>query len=162
MTDAEAQELVHEVERELESLDDRSLPAVQALVALYGEALRRLVAGADPLDDVLVSHLLLAHDLHPVDVMTRVERALEEVRPYLGSHGGDIELLSVDGGIARLRLKGSCDGCAASAVTLRHAVETAVLRAAPELEGVEAEEPAPQLLQIRRAAPGPCLPEAVT
>jgi Fe-S cluster biogenesis protein NfuA len=118
-------------------------------------------------DDELLAHLLLLHDLHPVDVGTRVANALEEVRPYLGSHGGDVELLGVEEGVARLRLNGTCDGCPSSAVTLKHSIETAILRAAPELERVEAEgldgeEPRP-LLQIGSlvAPPGPCLPETV-
>jgi Fe-S cluster biogenesis protein NfuA/nitrite reductase/ring-hydroxylating ferredoxin subunit len=132
--------------------DPRATEAVQAVVELYGEALARLVAGVDPVGDDLVSHLLLVHDLHPVDVETRVLRALDEVRPYLGSHGGDVELLAVEDGVARIRLGGSCDGCPSSAVTLKLAVEDAVLKAAPELERVEAEgvaeEPRPTLLQI--------------
>jgi Fe-S cluster biogenesis protein NfuA len=113
----------------------------------------------------VLSHLLLIHDLHPVDVETRVARALEEVRPYLGSHGGDVELLGVTDGVARLRLNGTCDGCPSSAVTLKSSIETAIMRAAPELERVEAEgldEPKQKLLQIGSlaAAPGPCLPGA--
>jgi Fe-S cluster biogenesis protein NfuA len=81
------------------------------------------------------------------------------VRPYLGSHGGDVELLGVENGVARLRLNGTCDGCPSSAVTLQHSIEAAILQAAPELERVEAEgveERQPHLLQI--GAPGPCLP----
>jgi Fe-S cluster biogenesis protein NfuA len=159
---------ISRVESLLESIEDdqRATEAVYAVVELYGEALARLLAGADPVEDELVSHLLLVHDLHPVDVETRVQRALDEVRPYLGSHGGDVELLGVEDGIARLRLNGTCDGCASSAVTLKHSIETAIMRAAPELERVEAqglEESAPQLLQIGSftAAPGPCLPEPV-
>jgi Fe-S cluster biogenesis protein NfuA len=127
---------------------------VGAVVDLYGEALRRISARVPPeplIADELVSHLLLVHDLHPEDVRTRVERALEEVRPYLGSHGGDVELLAVEGGVARVRLGGTCNGCASSSVTLTHAIEEAIARAAPELDGVEAEgvaESPPELLQI--------------
>jgi Fe-S cluster biogenesis protein NfuA len=144
---------VSRVEQLLESIDDdpRALEAVQAVVDLYGEALARLLAGADPVEDELVSHLLLVHDLHPVDVETRVRRALDDVRPYLGSHGGDVELLGVEDGVARVRLGGTCDGCPSSAVTLQNAIETAILKAAPDLERIEAEgvaEPAPALLQI--------------
>ncbi len=165
---------VERVEGLLAELDDDApgMAAVQALVQLYGEGLRRMVELGGITDaiatDELVSQLLLIHDLHPVDVETRVARALEEVRPYLGSHGGDVELLGVSDGVARLRLNGTCDGCASSAVTLKHSIETAILRAAPELERVEAEgidEPKPTLLQIGSLAapPGPCLPtEAVT
>ena len=92
---------------EVESLDDASRAVagelVQELVDLYGEALRRMVAGTSPTDDELLSHLLLVHDLHPVDVETRVRQALDDVRPYLGSHGGDVELLAVEDGVARVR-----------------------------------------------------------
>lgn len=170
MIESEVRERIDRVEELLGELDDEphALAAIQALVELYGEGLRRILErGVLPdelLADELVLHLLLIHDLHPTDVATRVVRALEEVRPYLGSHGGDVELLGVSGGVARLRLNGTCDGCASSAVTLRHSIETAILRAAPELERVEAEgidEPETGLLQIVPlvAAPGPCLPE---
>jgi Fe-S cluster biogenesis protein NfuA len=153
MDDLEAREHVARIEELLARIEDDppALEAVSAVAELYGEALRRFAAGADPVDDELLSHLLLVHDLHPDDVRTRVERALEEVRPYLGSHGGDVELLGVEGGVARVRLGGTCNGCASSTVTLTHAIEQAIARAAPELERVEAEgvaESSPQLVQI--------------
>jgi Fe-S cluster biogenesis protein NfuA len=154
MHDVEVRERVARVEQLLAGLDEQALEAVAAVVELYGEALRRVLAFAPPLEllaDELVAHLLLAHDLHPESVDTRVARALEEVRPYLGSHGGDVELLGIEGDIARVRLQGTCNGCPSSSATLRHAIEDAVARAAPELAGVEAEgvaTPQPQLLQI--------------
>ena len=119
MEDAEVRELVARVEQALASIDDdrKATVAVQAIVELYGEALARFLAGADPATDELLSHLLLVHDLHPVDVETRVRRALDDVRPYLGSHGGDVELLGVADGVARVRLGGTCDGCPSSSVT---------------------------------------------
>jgi Fe-S cluster biogenesis protein NfuA len=148
-----AWELVGRAEALLDEIvgDPKATAAVQAVVELYGEALARIVAGVDPVDDELVSHLLLVHDLHPVDVETRIRTALDEVRPYLGSHGGDIELLEVEDGVARLRLDGTCNGCPSSRVTLQHAVEEAVLKAAPDVERIEAEgmaEPEPPLVQI--------------
>jgi Fe-S cluster biogenesis protein NfuA len=151
--DAEVRELVGRVEHLLGEIDGdaKATEAVQALVELYGEALARFVAGADPAEDELLSHLLLVHDLHPIDVETRVQRALDDVRPYLGSHGGDVELIEVEDGVARVRLGGTCDGCPSSAVTLRNAIEEAIMRAAPELERVEAEgvaEPQPALVQM--------------
>ena len=153
MEDAEVRELVRRVEGHLERIDGEpaATEAVQALVELYGEALARMLAGASPTEDELLSHLLLVHDLHPVDVEARVRQALDDVRPYLGSHGGDVELLGVDDGVARLRLGGTCNGCPSSTVTLRNAIEEAVLRAAPEVERIEAEgvaEPQPALVQI--------------
>ena len=89
-------------------------------------------------DDELVAGLLLVHGLHPYDVETRVARALHSVRPYLGSHGGDIELLRVDAdGTVQLRMLGSCDGCPSSSVTLQLAVEDAIQAAAPEITSIE-------------------------
>lgn len=147
---------------EIESLEDpraraKTAEMVQTLLELYGEGLGRVVdsvgrlGGRDLkdelLDDELVSHLLLLHGLHPIDVETRVLGALDEVRPYLESHGGDVQFLGIDGDVARVRLEGSCDGCPSSTMTLKLAIEEAVQKAAPELEGVEAEgvaEPPPQ------------------
>jgi Fe-S cluster biogenesis protein NfuA len=162
MLDSEVHERVARVEGLVEEVagDPAAFAALQAIVALYGEALRRIGNRFGPAiaDDELVAHLLLVHGLHPVDVEQRVADALDSVRPYLGSHGGDVELVGVAGTVARVRLHGSCDGCASSRVTLRNAIEAAILQAAPELERVEAEEPAERLLQISRVAPGPCLP----
>ncbi|CAN5432148.1 NifU family protein [soil metagenome] len=115
-------------------------------------------------DDELVASLLILHGIHPVDVETRVERAIDRVRPYLGSHGGDVELLGVEGEVARVRMQGTCSSCPASQVTLDFALEKAILEAAPELSRVEAEgieEPAPptsiiqlQPLGTRTGSPG--------
>ena len=92
-----------------------------------------------------MASLLLVHGLHPYDVHTRVERALESVRPYLGSHGGDVELLEVtEAGAVHLRLLGSCDSCPSSSVTLELAVQDAIEAAAPEVTSVEVETPAAQ------------------
>ncbi|MFC5929659.1 hypothetical protein D6T64_06955 [Cryobacterium melibiosiphilum] len=93
--------------------------------------------------DELISGLLLVHGLHPQDAPTRVAAALESVRPYLGSHGGDVELLGLsDDGVVRLRLLGSCNGCPSSSVTLKLAVEDAIERAAPEVTRIDVEQPA--------------------
>ena len=104
-------------------------------------------------DDEVVGNLLVLHDLHPDDVLTRVQAALDRVRPYLGSHAGGVQLLGVDAeGVAHLQLEGSCDGCASSALTVKSAIEDAILVAAPDVVAVEAEgmvEPGPALLQIQ-------------
>lgn len=90
-------------------------------------------------DDELVASLLVLHDLHPLGLEDRVRRALEGVRPYLASHGGDVEVLAVDGdaGVVTLRMLGSCDGCASSSVTLELAVQRAIEEAAPEITHIE-------------------------
>jgi Fe-S cluster biogenesis protein NfuA/nitrite reductase/ring-hydroxylating ferredoxin subunit len=133
---------------------ERAEDLVRAVTDLYGAGLERLleiVHDSGRLDeellgllagDELVASLLLVHGLHPYDVRTRVEHALDEVRPYLGSHGGDVELLAVsDTGAVRLRLLGSCDGCPSSSVTLELAVRDALEAAAPEITSIEVESP---------------------
>jgi Fe-S cluster biogenesis protein NfuA len=85
------------------------------------------------------------HGLHPQSLAERVEGALATVRPLLGAHGGDVELLEIDedaGGV-RLRLLGSCDGCPSSAITLQSAVERAIVEAAPEIVAIDVDAPDP-------------------
>jgi Fe-S cluster biogenesis protein NfuA/nitrite reductase/ring-hydroxylating ferredoxin subunit len=150
---------VTQVERLLEEADDKGVELARALLDMYGEGLRRILERADgPLlaEDELVSYLLLLHDLHPVPVEDRVREALESVRPYLESHGGDVELMAVEQGVVRLRLSGSCNGCPSSTMTLKLAIEDAIQQAAPEVERVEAEgvsQPGPNLLQLEVAEP---------
>jgi Fe-S cluster biogenesis protein NfuA/nitrite reductase/ring-hydroxylating ferredoxin subunit len=135
---------------------ERAEELVRLVVDLYGAGVERLLEIVDEcgrLDDVLLDRLagdalvagiLAVHGLHPDAVETRVARALDGVRPYLGSHGGDVELLGVTGeGVVRLRMLGSCDGCPSSSVTLTFAVEAAIQAAAPEVNGIEVEEAAP-------------------
>lgn len=131
----------------------RAEELVRLVVELHGAGLERLLEITDDdgglsdrllerfADDELVSGVLLLHGLHPYDVRTRVEQALEKVRPYLGSHGGDVRLVEVtDDGVARLRMLGSCQGCPSSSVTLALAVEGAVEAAAPEIERIECDD----------------------
>ena len=89
--------------------------------------------------DPLISGLLVLYDLHPETLETRLARALDKVRPYLQSHGGDVELLEVRDGVVNLRLTGSCNGCAGSTATLKTAVEQAIYEVAPEVSTVVAE-----------------------
>jgi len=126
------------------SARDRAEQVVREVVELYGEALARVVALSDDAQlarlagDDLVASLMLVHGVHPHDVRRRVSDALDRVRPYLGSHGGDVELLEVtDTGTARLRFAGSCKSCPSSAVTLELTVEDAVRAAAPEVTAIE-------------------------
>src|SRR4051794_32404377 len=124
---------------------------------MYGEGLSRIVAACDvPVEDELVSHLLLLHGLHPVPVERRGTGALDEGRAYLVAHGGGGGLLGVSEGGVRLKLEGACHGCPSSALTLRSAVEEAIMRAAPDVERIEADGTVePGLLQIEIACPVP-------
>jgi len=153
---------------------ERTTELVQCVMTLYGAGLERVAAWAERLApdglrdlaaDDLVGGLLVLHDLHPDDVDTRIQRALDGVRPYLGSHAGGVTYAGVDtAGVAHLRLEGSCDGCPSSALTVRNAIEQAVLAAAPDVVGVATEgvvdgasaSGEPPLLQIGRYRPEDC------
>src|ERR1700722_8191444 len=96
-----------------------------------GDLIHRLAA------DERVAPLLMLHDLHPVDLPTRVEQALEKVRPLLRSHGGDVELVELSDGVVKLKLDGSCHGGPSSSITLRNAIEEAIFEFAPDIERLE-------------------------
>jgi Fe-S cluster biogenesis protein NfuA/nitrite reductase/ring-hydroxylating ferredoxin subunit len=141
---------------------------VQLLVEMYGSGLLRITEivaeepnGLEMLSrlaaDPLVASLLVLHDLHPVAAEVRILDALEEVRPYLGSHAGGVEFLGLDDeGVVHLKLQGSCEGCPSSTMTVKMAIEKAIMAAAPEVFRVEAEglaeAAAPRLLQIESLA----------
>jgi Fe-S cluster biogenesis protein NfuA len=153
------EELVERVQELLGSLDEIADPVAQqrvqeligTVLELYGAGLERVLgivddAGGDALpirqallDDGVVSSLLLIHGLYPISLEERVVEALDSVRPFLASHGGNVELLSVEEGVARLRLVGSCDGCPSSAATLENALKEAIDATAPDLLGLEVE-----------------------
>lgn len=125
---------------------ERTEQLVGEVTDLYGAALGRLLglaltaepALADTVAaDPLVASLLLVHGLHPHSIRRRIDDALDSVRPYLGSHGGDVHLLDVDDTTVRLRFSGACRSCPSSAATLELAVEDAVRSAAPEIDSIE-------------------------
>jgi len=124
----------------------RAEELVGLLVEFYGAGLARILelldeqAVAPLLADKMVAGLLVLHDLHPQSTEERVLAALERVRPYLGSHAGDVEYLGLDpDGTVRLRLAGSCDGCPSSALTVKMAIEKGIEDVAPEVTKVEVE-----------------------
>jgi Fe-S cluster biogenesis protein NfuA/nitrite reductase/ring-hydroxylating ferredoxin subunit len=130
---------------------ERAEQLVREVVELYGAGLSRMLAAvgdqANPglldrlVTDDLVASLLLVHGLHPHDVRRRVSDALDRVRPYLGSHGGDVRLLDIVGDSVQLQFAGSCKSCPSSAVTLELAVEDAIRVAAPEISSIEVMTP---------------------
>lgn len=130
---------------------------LQAVIELHGIAFERIldaiealpdneVVTAQLIADDLVSNVLSLHGLNPIPVETRVEEALDKARPYLKSHGGDVELGQVEeDGTVRVRLQGTCGSCSSSTETLRNSVEDAIYSAAPEVAAVISEAmPRPQ------------------
>jgi len=162
------EELLREIEATADAeARDRMVELVRLLMDFHGAGLERMteivvaagLQGRAVLDgfvrDEMVSHLLLLYGLHPEDVETRVRAALEKVRPYLRTHGGGAQLLAVEGGVVRLSLEGSCNGCPSSAATLKQAIEIAIYEAAPDVTEVVADSPVGQaaasvLVQIGR------------
>lgn len=148
----EVEELVQRLERAGNpQLHATALELVQSVIDLHGAALERMLeivsrsrAGEDALaeavNDPLVASMFLLHGLHPDDVETRVLRALEKARPYLQSHGGDVQFVSVQDGVLKVRLQGTCGSCASSALTMKTAVEDAVYEAAPDILEIVAED----------------------
>ncbi|MGH3990410.1 MAG: NifU family protein, partial [Pseudonocardiaceae bacterium] len=140
---------------------ERAEELVGLLVEFYGAGLARIVelldeqAVAPLLSDGLVTSLLVLHELHPQSTEERVLAALERVRPYLGSHAGDVEYLGLDpDGTVRLRLAGSCDGCPSSAVTVKMAIEKGIEDVAPEVTRVDVEGVTPDPAAAGPAADG--------
>lgn len=131
---------------------EKTREIVQALLDFHGEGLACIVGrlreagttGGEILaalaEDDLVRHLLMLYDLHPRELASRVAEALERVRPMLASHGGSVTLLDCTAaGDVRLRLEGSCHGCASSRLTLRHTIEEALYEAAPDIAAIHVE-----------------------
>jgi len=155
VADSEARQLLHE--------------CLYLVLGLYGDGLARilqLVNNAGPegervrealVRDKLVRGLLLIHGLHPLSLELRLREALDKIRPYLQSHGGNVELISLQDDVARLRLQGTCKTCPSSSVTLELAVRQVIEEACPDLAGFEVDDANPQSNQ---PAPGPCLTAA--
>jgi Fe-S cluster biogenesis protein NfuA/nitrite reductase/ring-hydroxylating ferredoxin subunit len=116
----------------------------RALEALHAEAFRRLICllKEDPaafavmrraVNDEVV-HAVLRHlELVKPSVNERAEAALASVRPLLAAHGGDVQVVKVEPPTIELRLTGTCDGCASSALTFQAGIRKAVAEACPEI-----------------------------
>lgn len=136
-TDPAVQSAAREMVQVLLDLHAVGIARLLDLVYDSGEDGRRVLEACA--GDELVSSLLLLHGLHPEGLETRVEQALAKVRPYLNSHGGDVELLAIENGRVRLHLQGSCHGCPSSQATLQSTIEKAIYEAAPDVAGIDVE-----------------------
>jgi len=159
MEEKELQQRLQQIEElisEIEAIADpaaraKTVDLVRLLMDFHGAGLERMTMiimragkqGREILEDFasddLAAHLLLLYGLHPQEVEARVRGALDKVRPYLQTHGGDAQLLSVDHGVVRLRLDGSCNGCPSSTATLKLSIEQAIFEAAPDVTEIVAE-----------------------
>lgn len=147
------QELIEEIDAlPDEKARDMMQECMQEVLSFYGHGLERILgiisegnntAAKDiynnMLGDSFVNGLLLIHDLHPFDLRTRLNLALEKVRPYMDSHGGSVEIISLEDGVAKLRLNGNCKGCPSSSATLELGIKQAIEENCPDLLGLEVE-----------------------
>lgn len=101
-------------------------------------------------DEPSVYALFAMHGIVRADLTTRVSRVLDMVRPYMQSHGGDVELVRVEGATAFVKLQGACNGCSMSAATLREGVEETLFTHVPEIKAVEVlpNDPGPALITL--------------
>lgn len=160
--------------RKIEQLNDSEAKAnavelFQLVMDLHGAGLERMLdiafedgdAGRSVIDkyarDDLIGSLLLLYGLHPLDLETRVIEALNRVGSSLRSHGGKVELLSINNGVVRVRVDASSASCGSSAQTMRLAIEEAIYDAAPDIAALEVEAETKQqfptgLVQLARSS----------
>ena len=70
------------------------------------------------------------------ETIVNVEKALDEIRPFLMSDGGNIKLLSIEDFIVKVQLEGACTGCSVNQMTLKNGVEATIKKYAPQIEEV--------------------------
>lgn len=161
------EDLLHEVEQFDEPVRDKIFELLDGIDLLHRTALAGLEEHleAEQLkalrEDPGIAWMLDAYGVG-VDEKAAAEAALEDIRPYIASHGGSVEILDVSGGLVRVKLAGACSGCTASAVTLSEGIETALRDNFPAFVAMEVEDddapahppPGPTLLQIELGPPG--------
>ena len=143
---------------QVESCGDPNLRAlarelVESIMALHGAGLERILemaarsgaVGENLIQqygrDEIVSSVLLLYGLHPDDLRTRVERALQKCGAFLESHASHAELISISDGAVRVRLRHKPNGgCGSAAGSLRSSLESALQDAAPDASAIAVEE----------------------
>lgn len=158
-------EIAQELEQHPDSVvRDKVFELLDWVEAFHREAVVRIVQmlpfeSVEQLHgDPVVHHLLdtyIEDDEAPEDLDALIDEALNEIRPYVHSHGGEMEALNVDkeSGVVQLRLMGSCHGCPSSSVTLTEGVEKILKQNWPgfrklEVEGGDEGAEPKKLLQI--------------
>ncbi|MGH9182796.1 MAG: NifU family protein [Acidimicrobiales bacterium] len=158
------EQLLAQVEDLDEEVRDQVFALLDGVDTIHRMALGRMGAQLGPAvvdqlhrADPAVAWLLDAYGVG-ADDRHAADAALDDIRPYVHSHGGRVEVLGVEQGVVHLRMSGACSGCTASAVTLREGIEDALRERFPGFQGVEVEEdhaephppPGATLVEIRR------------
>ena len=120
-----------------EAIEAFHRPALVAVVTTLRDDPRGKELLFDLVDDPAVRAVLALHGIIRADPVTRANQALASVRPYMRSHGGDVEIVRIEGGTAYVRMQGSCNGCSMTAVTLQEGVTEALVAGVEEVERVE-------------------------
>lgn len=140
-------ELLGRIDEAGEPLRSTVYELLDGVDTLHRSAVRELVLalGPEAADVLAARHPAIAwlFEAYVPDERALAESALDGVRPFLHSHGGDVQVLDATDGVVRVRLEGACDGCSASAATLQHGVEEALRDEFPgfrllEVEGSDA------------------------
>jgi Fe-S cluster biogenesis protein NfuA/nitrite reductase/ring-hydroxylating ferredoxin subunit len=152
---------IAEVNKLAEAERKKALDLKEAIEAFHKAGLTRIVQTlkADPrgkellfalIDEPEVYALFTMHGIVRPSLPTRVAQVIDRVRPYMQSHGGDVELVEVQPDTVYIRLLGACNGCSMSAVTLREGVEEALREHVPEIQKIEVVEtdPVPALIRF--------------
>jgi Fe-S cluster biogenesis protein NfuA len=113
------------------------LERVLEVVAKNGDIGQRIIddLGRDP----LVSSLLVLYGIHPLDLDSRIEQAVEKVGPQVRGSGGELELLSNQEGVVKLRIQITGHACGSTGKTLKKIVEDALYEAAPDMSSLQIE-----------------------
>jgi Fe-S cluster biogenesis protein NfuA len=166
---SDLEELLGRLEEVLNRIDELDEPVrgevfelLDGIDILHRSALQHLGEALDPgtIEQLRAAHpaigwLFEAYAVG-VDEAAAAEAALEQIRPFIHSHGGVVEVLDARGGVVALRMGGACAGCTSSAETLRHGIEEALREHLPGFVAVEVESddapahppPGPTLVQI--------------
>jgi Fe-S cluster biogenesis protein NfuA len=149
-------ERIGELVAELENIADAEARAgakalVQLLLDLHAVGLERtleviaanLETGQQIIDDLgrdpFVSSLLILYGIHPLDLDSRILQAVERVQPQVRKGGGELDLVSSDGGVVRLRVRLAGHGCGSTGKTLKKIIEDALYEAAPDMVVLQVE-----------------------
>jgi Fe-S cluster biogenesis protein NfuA len=154
----EFQKRLQSIERLVSEIDRGADPnlrsAVQQLVQLvmdlHGAGLERIVeliqetgGGAGLLDrisrDEMVESLLVLHGLHPLGLEARIHRGIELARSRLRPHRGEVELIGLENGAVRLRMRAHGSGCGSTGEALKEIVESAIYQPAPDVLSLDIE-----------------------
>jgi len=136
------EQLLADMEALEPAIRDRVFELLDGVDSVHRLALTRLAdhLGADVARlrraDAAVDWLFAAYGVGVTDAAA-ASAALDQIRPYVHSHGGEVEVLAVRHGVVRVRLSGACSGCTAAAQTLRHGVEEALRENLPGFVAME-------------------------